>query len=226
MSGGIIFVVILVVAVVAMVAIHAHKKEQERRAALAAYAASAGLRFHPDKIRRFDRQYPEFDFMRCGSNRYAYNLMTGLWDTFELTVFDYHYQTTSSNGKTTTTHHHFYNAIFLRPHYPLTPLRIRRENFFDRMGAAFGFDDIDFESAEFSRQFHVSSPDKKWAFDVVHPRTMDLLLSTSGFGFETDHERLCIWNKGRLNIAELPMMLDFGKRFLDGIPDFRKTSQV
>ena len=53
---------------------------------------------------------------------------------------------------------------------------IRAEHWGDKLVQAIGFDDIDFESAEFSRKFFVKSPDKRWAYDVIHQETMDYLL--------------------------------------------------
>ena len=38
-------------------------------------------------------------------------------------------------------------------------------------------DDIDFESAEFSRTFYVTSDNRKFAFDVFHARAMEYMLA-------------------------------------------------
>ena len=55
-------------------------------------------------------------------------------------------------------------------------LLIRPEGFLDKAAGALGFDDIDFESAEFSRRFHVSSSDKRFAYDLLTARAMNFLL--------------------------------------------------
>jgi hypothetical protein len=55
-------------------------------------------------------------------------------------------------------------------------LVIRREHIGDKVLGAIGFDDIDFESEEFSRRFHVQCGDKRLAYAVVHPRMMEFLL--------------------------------------------------
>ena len=103
---------------------------------------------------------------------------------------DYHYQTTSSNGKQTTTHHHYFSYCLIElPYASLPDLRIRREGIFDSLAGAFGFDDIDFESAEFSKRFHVKSSDKRFAYDVVHPAMMEFLLA---------EESPDVGNRGRL----------------------------
>ena len=78
------------------------------------------------------------------------------------------------------------NAVFCniswygRDIYPfrnVPDLLIRPEGFFDKVAGAFGFDDIDFESEEFSRAFFVKSSDKRFAYDVLHPRMLELLMA-------------------------------------------------
>lgn len=225
MEGGIIFIFIIFIVIAIVAAIYGHKKEKERQAAIAAFASAKGLMFHPDKVRGFDQEYPEFDCLKQGSHRYAYNILAGRWKEFEVKIFDYHYETKSTDSKgNTKTQHHYFSAAFLAPSFPLLPLKIRKEGFFDRMSSAFGFNDIDFESAEFSRRFHVSSPDKKWAYDAIQPRTMELLLANPDYALQSDHQRLCVWKSGRLKVEEIELYLDHGMRFLDGIPDFRKTT--
>ena len=40
------------------------------------------------------------------------------------------------------------------------------------------------ESAEFNREFHVASPDRRWAFDVLPQSTMEFLLESPKFILE------------------------------------------
>ena len=53
---------------------------------------------------------------------------------------------------------------------------IRREGVLDRLEAAVGLSDINFESAEFSRAYHVESESKRFAFDLINGRMMECLL--------------------------------------------------
>lgn len=171
-----------VIAAVLFVAWRALLQAGRRREALRAYANARGFRFLADRgpLPSDLRDFPPF---KQGSNRYGYNFLTGDWEASagvwtRLHAGDYHYQVTRSNGKnTSTTHYHLsYVAIHL-PDGPAPRVAVRRENFLDTISAAIGFDDIDFESAEFSRKFHVSSDDKRFAYDLLHPRTMEMLLA-------------------------------------------------
>jgi hypothetical protein len=49
-------------------------------------------------------------------------------------------------------------------------LLIRREDIGDKLIGGLGFDDIDFESEEFSRDFWVKSDNRRHAYGVIHPR--------------------------------------------------------
>jgi len=57
-------------------------------------------------------------------------------------------------------------------------LWIGRERLLHKLASFMGFDDIDFESHEFSKQFYVKSESKKFAYEVINSRTMDFLLSS------------------------------------------------
>ena len=145
----------------------------KRRKELQQWAQSHGLMYSQGKDRSFDNRYSFFKCLQHGRSRYAHNIITGQWGGLEVTCFDYHYKTGSGKNEST----HTFSGTILRSPIMLKPLRLRREGIFDKIGEFFGVDDIDFESAEFSRKFYVSSPDKKWAYDVIHQRMMEYLLS-------------------------------------------------
>ena len=71
-----------------------------------------------------------------------------------------------------------FSAVILTNAFPLQALSIRPEGFFDKVTEFFGLDDIDFESAEFSKRFYVKAKEKKWAYDVLHTRAMEYLLDS------------------------------------------------
>lgn len=57
-------------------------------------------------------------------------------------------------------------------------LSIRRERFWHRAAETLGFDDVDFESAEFSRRFRVRARCRRFACDLIQPAVMELLLAS------------------------------------------------
>lgn len=213
--------------VVILLAILGHKKNKERKLAMANWAHAKGLTFDPSHDSSFDERWPEFDCLRRGSDRYAFNIMAGVWEGRALTAFDYHYETSStdSKGRRKTTHHYF-SAIILRANIPLKPLQIRPENFFDRIGSVFGFDDIDFESAEFSRRFKVNAPDRKWAYDVLHAKAMTFMLQHGkAYSIEFDRQHVIAVRNRRLDVAGFEHAVYLIDHLLDLLPEYVRQQQ-
>lgn len=218
---------VLVVAAVIAAIVFGVIQERKRREALRAWVQRHGLQFNPDHDHSFDERFAEFDCLRQGRNRYAYNIITGDWQGRALSAFDYHYETTSTDAKgRTQTHHHHFSAVMLRANLPLKPLIIRTEHLFDKLAGAFGFDDIDFESAEFSRRFHVKSPDRRWAYDVLHQRTMELLLDSPRFSIEFDRQHVIAWRSGRFSTADREAAIALIDGVLDALPDYVRKQQA
>ena len=221
---GIIFIIapIMIVGII-LLAIYSYKKEKERRESLRAYAQQHGLFFDPQKVRGFGDRYSHLDFLKRGSNRYAYNILAGKWQDRGATVFDYHYETHSrdSEGKRKT-HHHYFSVAVVEAEFPLAEMAIRPEGIFDKMKAAFGWDDLDFESAEFSKRFHVSASDRRWAYDVITPRTMEFLLRCPNRELYLQGRELAVRSDHRLDPNEVEGLLNMAKTVLDGVPEFAR----
>ena len=167
-GAGPVLIFIVIAALVIAGIIFAAMQAKKRREALAAWAAKFGMSFSPANNGGFEYSYPDFRALKSGEGgRYAYNVINGKYRNRDLLAFDYHYETysTDDKGNRTTNHHHF-SALIVGCEVPLKPLNIRPEGIFDHIAAAFGFDDIKFESAEFSGKYKVSTPDRKWAYDV------------------------------------------------------------
>jgi hypothetical protein len=195
----------------------------QRRKELQAWAQAKGLRYSRDKRRNIHSEYPEFKCLRQGSNRYAYNTIEGSISNRTLRFFDYHYETHSTNSKgRRQTHHHRFSALILDSALPLSPLLIRPEGFFDKVTEFFGFDDIDFESAEFSRKFFVKAEDRRWAYDVIHQRTMQFLLDMPRFTIQFDSQHVIAFRSSTYKVADIEAGLQVLEGLLDRLPDYVK----
>jgi hypothetical protein len=177
---------LLVAGVMIAVAIFGYYRAKRRREALAAWAGARGWSFTAERDDRFGDRHGGFECLRRGNNRYAYNISEGRSNGRPSWAFDYHYETYSSSKHGRRTRHHHFSAVIIAPDMLLKPLFIRPENFLDKVTEFFGYDDIDFESVEFSRKFFVKSPDKKWAYDVIGQPTMELLLAAPRFTLALD----------------------------------------
>jgi len=215
-----IVVVGVIILVLGLIAYNFHTAAK-RRKELAAWAHSKGLSFHPSKDRGMDDRFDEFKCLRQGHSRYAYNIISGEWAALPITAFDYHYATGSGKNRSD---HHFSAAIITSP-IPLKPLYVRREGFFDKVTEFFGLDDIDFESAEFSRQFFVKSPDKRWAYDVIHQRMMEYLMSAPEFSVQFDSGHIIAWRSRRFRAADFHDAAELIRGILERLPEYLVQQQ-
>ena len=193
----------------------------QRRKELQAWASGRGWRFSPAKDHAIETRYG-FDCLTRGHSRYARNVSRGEHDQCEAVAFDYHY----ARGHGKNRRSYSFSAIVIHSPVPLRPLMIRPEGFFDKIVQAVGFDDIDFESAEFSRKFCVKADDRRWAYDVIHQRTMDFLLSSPAFHIELGRRHVIVWRESRLRSAEFDAALGVAGGLLSRLPDYLVQQQT
>ena len=198
--GGAIIVVICIIGSIIW-GIRAGKK---RRDAITLLAERLGLDFSHERNYGIADRFSFLDKLRQGSNRYAYNVMEGNYQNHEIAAFDYHYEThsTDSKGRRQTHHHHFSFFILSLPKY-FPELTIAKEGLFSKIAQAVGFDDIDFESHEFSKKFVVRSKDKKFAYDFCNARMIEYLLDHNDLNIEVDQNQLAIGFNRCLKVEEI-----------------------
>lgn len=216
---GDLWIVVLILLVVGAIAYGQYQAAQKRRQALQQWAASEGLTFDPGRDFTLDEQFP-FPCLKQGSRRYGYNLTAGNWRGYPYLGFDYHYETYSYGKHGRRTHHHYFSAVILKCPIPFRPLFIRPENLLDKLTEFIGFDDIDFESLEFSREFYVKSPDKRWAYDVLHPRTMEFLLSSPRFTLQFDGEYAIAYRSYRFAVEEFAQAAEVLRGIFERLPRY------
>jgi hypothetical protein len=167
------------IAVALGVAYFSGRSSERRRAELVAVAHGLGWRFDPGFKSGKGPPYSYFEAFSIGDfNVKAYNTIEGSLEiggrAFPVAVGDF---TTTRLGSKSSTEYRFSYILLEVPFSQVPDLVIRPEGLMDRIGAAIGFEDIDFESAEFSRRFHVTSSEKRFAYDVIHARMMEFLLA-------------------------------------------------
>jgi hypothetical protein len=184
-------VILLVVAAIGLFifigikAAKAHAERERRRlAGLAGWAAANGFTFYPRDPWNLDGRYHGIADIGRGHDRYAMEVLART-EPVPAVIFQYHFKTwetrtVTRNGRTRTeqyeeTHWRRYLIVELGAHFPR--FFIRPEGVFDRIAGFVGFDDIDFESEEFSKRYFVKSDDRQFAYAVIHPQMMDWLLT-------------------------------------------------
>jgi hypothetical protein len=204
MSGGGIFIFILFAAIVIAAIIYGSIAARKRQEELAALALRLGLRFQADNDRALADRFEFLNALAQGSNRYAFNIVSGIYQSHEVLVFDYHYETHSTDSKgNQQTHHHYFSFFILMLPQSFPELRITREGLLSKIAQAFGYDDIDLDSAEFSRAFCVRSKDKKFAYDVCNGQMMEYLLANRDLSIEIEDRALALAFGKRLSAGEI-----------------------
>jgi hypothetical protein len=205
-------IVVLFVGIAIGCAVWPWHAERQRRKAMAALARSLGMRFDPGNDDGHDDEYRPFEVFHGGNARSARNTLRGHIDMFggprKVVLGDFRY----SSGRPPTTFHFSY--LIVHPPWSSPTLLVRPEGLSDKVASAFGCDDIDFESEAFSRKYHVHSNDKRFAYDVLRPRMMDLLLAARPPMFELEGGALCVSDGERLwTPAAFRAQMEFVRRF-------------
>ncbi len=204
MGGGEILILFVVLAAIVAAAVYGAIQAKKRREGMAALAVRLGLRFNPERDHDLARRFLFLDRLAQGSNRYAFNILSGTYRDQKVMAFDYHYEThsTDSKGRRQTHHHHFSFFILMLPrNFP--EVTITREGLLSKLAQAIGFDDIDFESHEFSKKFCVRSKDKRFAYDVCNPQMIEYLLANGDLNIEIESDAVALGFGSRLDPVEI-----------------------
>lgn len=158
-----------------------------------------------------------FSCFQKGANGSAYNVIGGR--PGKVMLFDFHYEVESNSGN----YHCDFSAVIVESDFRLLPLSIRPERGVDKLAPALGGEDIDFESAEFSRRFRVQALDRRWACDVIHGRVMEILLETNGISVECSRRfMICYRPDRRFKKREFAAALKLVREILGRIPEHAK----
>jgi hypothetical protein len=176
---GQFFVVLLLALIAGAVAYLLALGARNRREEMKRVVQRLGLLFSSSADRSIHRAFGHSVFHK-GKSREATNNISGRMTLggFAVQVWMADYRYVTGSGKSRQVHRLSF-ACFSLPFVGTPDLLIRREGLGDKILGGIGFDDIDFESEEFSRRFWVKSADERYAYDVIHPRMMEFLLETS-----------------------------------------------
>jgi len=197
------------------------RMEQKRTDALASLAARLGMNFSPARDRDLAARFKALRGLHEGNDRYAWNVLSGPYGASPFLIFDFHYETesTDSDGKRQTSQHYLHVVLLQLPR-AFPSLHVSPEGMFSKIAQALGYDDIDFESAEFSRRYCVRSADKKFAYDFCNARMIDFLLGQTKLSLEVRDEWLAFVYNGRMSPDELTPKLDLACAVHERMPDY------
>ncbi|MEO1481074.1 MAG: hypothetical protein AAFU77_03130 [Myxococcota bacterium] len=132
-----------------------------------------------------------------------------------LELFQYQYTSGSGDNRSTS----YFLCVAVRLPMDLGRVVIRPEGWGDRFVAAFGFEDIDFEDPEFSRQFHVSAADRRDAYALLEGPMMSLMSARGQHGTVcTDGHALVVYTEGQASPERFDGIANYTRAMLTQIP--------
>ncbi len=177
--------------------------------------------FNPNRDYQFATGWGFLSRLAQGQDRYALNMLRGTYHGQALLVYDYHYQTGS--GKNRQEHNCTMLMLVFKEAFP--KLTIGPENLGLKIAEAFGMaNDIKFESAEFSRNYCVRSPDKKFAYDVCNPQMIDYLLTNPGLQIEIQGPVISLAFEPLLPVEQIEFNLQLLIEIRARLPEYLFTS--
>jgi hypothetical protein len=212
----------VVAAVVAVIWILNHHLKQQRSNDLAALAKRRGLHFSKEEDYSLPGQYAFLDVLNEGRNRYAFNILQGTLLGRPFQAFDYHY--TTGSGKSRKDHYYTFMILALPLSFP--ELTIAPEGIFSKLAQTLGYDDIDFESAEFSSAFCVRSTNKKFAYDFCNPQMMEYLIAHKDLSLELERNALILGFERQLSPEEIERNLERLGHIYSRIPKYVLAPQL
>ena len=193
---------VLCVLVLGVGAYFAWRARQKKIAMYRAWAAQYGFHYEPsdNSVVGLSTEDP----FNNGHSRKGIDVFRGMYKNTHIVFFQYQYSTGS--GKERKTFNHQVVAIGLPTQRPL--LDISQENFLTKRFAK----DIDFENQAFNDIFRIKSPNRRFAYDVIHARTMEWMLADQrcrSYSWRFEGPWLMTHRTGALKLEEVFFYADF-----------------
>lgn len=194
-----------VIALITIGIIVAMWQEKKRREQLGLLAEELGLVFQPDGDPQHHKQVNSFALFSQGGGRKISNLILGETDEVNIALFDY--QFTTGSGKQKQTHRQTV-ASLQSPSLQCPNFTMRPEGMFDKIGGAFGMQDIDFEShPDFSNMFLLKG-DETQVREFFTPEVLSFFETQKGISVEARPGALIFYRaRSRVKPAEMKDLL-------------------
>jgi hypothetical protein len=220
------FVIVAVLVVIVISTIYGLIQARKRLEGLNELALRLGLNFSAAEDYGLADRYGFLKQLTQGEDRYARNVLSGIYEQNQVLAFDYHYATYHTDKNGTHKEDHWFSFFILTLPAVLPDLIIRRENFFTKIAEVFGYQDINFESAEFSKAFNVRSPDKKFAYDVCNAKMMEYLLANRDLSIEIENNVLALAFTTRLSVEQIEANLQRLVEIRSRLPEYLFTQNA
>lgn len=199
------------IALIMIVSMHYEKKRTE---SLKAVADSLSLSFSKIGSGSLLTSLNQFSLFSSGRSKKLSNVMHGRFNDIDITIMDYRY--TTGGGK----HSHTWKQTviqFQSGTLQLPGFALRPENLFHKIGGAFGYQDIDFDSRPaFSKQYLLRGVYEQAIRNTFTDEVLDFYERGKGLSTEGDDDRLIFYRADkRVAPQEISSFLNEGCRLLN-----------
>lgn len=213
--------IIAAVVVVGLVLYFQYQAHQKKVAAFTALAAERGWRY-TERDRGLANRFLGTPF-GDGHGRDARHVLTGSFRDRPMLAFEYSYKETHGSGDDRRTETYHYTVVSLGLPAPKPTLQVNREGLGRKLLGLVGVRDLQLESEDFNKAFHITTEDDRFAYDVLHPRMMEWMLAdqralSTPFRFERGD--LVTWDQCRIEVSNVDALLNYLCDVVDRVPSF------
>ena len=186
---------VALVALVAGMIVFTRARARRRAEALERVCVGMGFAFEPKGDLDQLKALGDLPLFNHGGSRRARNIMTGRVAEDAVKVIDYQYTTGGGEHRKTVTQT---IALFPGGAHASPDLQLSPQNVFHKIGKAFGYQDIDFESnREFSSRYLLRGRDETAIRAALHPDTLDFFAQQPGWSVEVRSGSVVVYRAKR-----------------------------
>ena len=182
---------------------------KKRTEQFALISAELKLNFFPKGSTSLFERLKPFHLFSKGRSRKIKNLMEGEANKVELAIFDYQYTT----GGGDNSHTYRQSILFFRsPKLNLPDFSLRPENVFHKIGSAFGYKDIDFETHPlFSKSYLLRGDNEAAIRGLFNNELLNFIESQQKISIEGSGDQLVFYrHKKRVKPEEVEEFMEEG----------------
>lgn len=201
----------VIILAITWIVLASRRRERKRTEELQYLATAMDCTFEAAGDVESLRAIGDLPLFQRGHSKRVKNVMTARADADGAKFLDYQYTTGSGKNQHTSAQT---VALFPRGVPSLPELVLAPENVFHKIGQAFGYKDIDFDSApEFSTSYLLRGPDETAIRAAFHPDTLSFFAQHAGWTVEARNGTAAIYRAGkRCNPADMRTFIEDARR--------------
>lgn len=208
-------------AVVVVAWVLQHLAHRSKVARFTAFAAQRGWRY-TEKDRSLVDRFEGQPF-GGGHGRRVRHVLEGPYRGRDILAFEYTYKERTGSGEDSSESTYYFTVASLATPVARPRLEVVREGLGRRLLGLVGVRDLQLESEEFNRAFHIRAESDRFAYDILHPRMMEWLLADRralSVPFRFEGADLVTWRRGRIEPATVNALLDYLCDVMEHTPSF------